>query len=154
MGLKINVISFFPLQAVHLRKYRTEAPMPFVTITMLEGRTEEARAKISEAIHQAMVDTIGIPADDKFQIINEKKPGTLVYDAAYGGVSRTEGVVVVQITLNAGRPVEKKRALYARIAALMEERGGVRPEDVIVSLVEVTKENWSFGKGLATYAQA
>jgi phenylpyruvate tautomerase PptA (4-oxalocrotonate tautomerase family) len=152
MGLKINVISLFPPRALDLEKYPTEGPMPFVTISMLEGRTAEARAKISEAVHQAMVDTINIPADDKFQLINEKKPGTLVYDVSYGGVSRTDGLIVVQITLNAGRPIEKKRALYARIAELLKEWAGVRPEDVVVSLVEVTKENWSFGNGLATYA--
>lgn len=126
--------------------------MPLVRISMLEGRSADTRAKMSDAIHQAMVDTIDIPAADRFQLITEHRPGTLVYDAGYLGIPRTDGVVIIQITLNAGRTLEKKKALYARAAALLQEHAGVRPEDVIINLVEVVKENWSFGNGAATYA--
>lgn len=57
-----------------------------------------------------------------------------------------------QITLNAGRSVEQKRALYARIVALLAENPGIRPQDVLINLVEVPRENWSFGSGEAQYA--
>jgi 4-oxalocrotonate tautomerase len=126
--------------------------MPLVTISMNEGRSAAVRAAISDAVHQAMVDTINVPADDKFQIVSERTAGQVLYHPSYLGIQRTDGLVVVQITLNAGRTVEMKKALYARIAELLHERAGVRKEDVLVSLVEVPKENWSFGNGVAQYA--
>jgi 4-oxalocrotonate tautomerase len=126
--------------------------MPLVRISLNEGRSDSERAALSAAVHQAMVDTIKVPADDKFQILTEHGRGQVVYDAHYLGIERTDGVVVVQITLNAGRTVEMKKALYARMAELVHQKAGVRREDLIVSLVEVTKDNWSFGNGVAQYA--
>jgi phenylpyruvate tautomerase PptA (4-oxalocrotonate tautomerase family) len=66
-------------------------------------------------------------------------------------VNRSEDIVIIEITLNAGRTVEIKKNLYAGIAKRLEALG-VRPDDVIMLLIEVTKENWSFGGGRATYA--
>ena len=126
--------------------------MPLVRISMMQGRATAARRAISDAVHQAMVDTISIPADDRFQILADVPKGDLIYDAGYKGIARTDALVVIQITLNAGRTIEVKRKLYARIAELLKEKAGVRPEDVLISLIETTKENWSFGNGLATYA--
>ena len=126
--------------------------MPLVRISLNEGRSDTARAAISAAVHQAMVETIKVPADDKFQILTEHGKGQIHFDASYLGIQRTDGVVIVQITLNAGRTVEMKQALYARMAELLNQTAGVRKEDVIISLTEVAKENWSFGNGLASYA--
>lgn len=126
--------------------------MPLVRVSMNEGRSESERAAISEAIHQAMVETIKAPADGKFQILTEHGAGQVVYGPRYLGIDRTAGVVIIQITLNAGRTVEMKKALYARMTELLHEKADVRKEDVVISLVEVPKDNWSFGNGLAPYA--
>jgi phenylpyruvate tautomerase PptA (4-oxalocrotonate tautomerase family) len=126
--------------------------MPLVRIALRKGTTPEFRRKLSDSVHRAMVETIKIPEQDKFQVITEHDAESLIYDPSYLGISRTDGVVLIQITLNAGRTVEVRKALYARIAALLRESPGVRPEDVFVSLVEVAKENWSFGNGIAQYA--
>ena len=126
--------------------------MPLVRIALRKGTTPDFRRVLSDSIHRAMVDTIGIPEQDKFQIITEHDDSALIYDPSYLGISRTDDVVLIQITLNAGRTLEAKKALYARIAELVRESPGVRPEDVFVSLVEVAKENWSFGNGIAQYA--
>ncbi len=126
--------------------------MPLVRISLREGKPEAYRAAIGDAVHRAMVETIKVPAKDRFQIISEHRASELVYDPSYLDVARTDGVVFVQITLNAGRTVEMKKALYARIAELLAASPGVRREDVLVSLVEVPKENWSFGNGIAQYA--
>lgn len=128
--------------------------MPLVRIALIEGRSAEERRRIGEAVHQAMVDTIGVPARDRFQLITQHAPEDFVYDAEYLGVERSDDLVVVQITLNAGRTLEQKRAFYRRIADTLGQAVGLRPQDVLVSLVEVAKENWSFGNGLASYAPA
>ena len=126
--------------------------MPLVRIDLRAGHSPAVRQAVGEAVHRAMVETIGVPAEDRFQVITEHAPEALVYDPGYLGIRRSDGVVFVQITLNGGRTVEQKRALYARIAVLVSERAEIRPADVLVSLVEVTKENWSFGDGMAQYA--
>lgn len=127
--------------------------MPLVRVAIRRGKTEAYRAAVGEAIHRAMVETIDAPPDDRFQIVSEHDPGDLVFDAGYLGIERSDGFLAIQITLNLGRSVEKKRALYRRIADNLARDPGIRPQDVLVSLVEVPKENWSFGNGEASYAK-
>jgi len=125
--------------------------MPLVRITLREGRSPEQLRGLSAAVHQALVTKANVPADDYFHVIDEVPATHLFADPTYVGMQRTEGVVFIEITLNAGRTVEVKRALYD-IAARLEPLG-VRPDDVLVNLVEVAKEDWSFGRGIATYAR-
>jgi phenylpyruvate tautomerase PptA (4-oxalocrotonate tautomerase family) len=89
---------------------------------------------------------------DRFQVITEYPAESLIYDPAYLGIVRGDDVVFVQITLNAGRSTEQKRALYSRMAQLLQASPGLRPQDLLISLVEVSRENWSFGNGQAQYA--
>jgi len=126
--------------------------MPLVRIALRKGTTKEFRRALSDSVHRAMVETIKIPEQDRFQIVTEHDAESLIYDPSYLGISRSDGVVLIQITLSAGRTIEVRKALFARIAGLLRESPGVRPEDVFVSLVEVAKENWSFGNGIAQYA--
>jgi 4-oxalocrotonate tautomerase len=104
-------------------------------------------------VHRALVEALGVPEQDRFQVITEHEANELVYDRSYLGIPRTDGIVMIQITLSAGRPLEKKRRLYQRIAENLAY-DGVRPEDVLVNLVETAWENWSFGLGEASYAPA
>ena len=126
--------------------------MPLVRISMRAGKSPAFARDVGAAVHRAMVETINVPPHDEFQILTEHPVHGLVADPAYLGIERTDDVVFVQITLNSGRTVEQKKALYARIAELLKESPGVRPEDVLVNLVEVARENWSFGNGVAQYA--
>ncbi len=126
--------------------------MPLVRIDVLAGGTSNQLRALGDGIHATMVETIGVPPLDRFQVIAEHPPGRLIFDPGYLGIQRTEGVVFIQITLNAGRTLEQKKALYAAIVRKLEAHPGVRPEDVFVNLVEVAKENWSFGDGIAQYA--
>jgi 4-oxalocrotonate tautomerase len=125
--------------------------MPLVRISLRSGKPEAHRTAIGDAVHRAMVETINVPAQDRFQIITEHDAAGLLYDPSYLGIARSDDLVIVQITLNSGRTTEMKKALYARIAELVAISPGVRRQDVLVSLVEVPKENWSFGDGVAQY---
>lgn len=126
--------------------------MPLVRVSIREGLSREFRAAVGDAIHRAMIDTINVPADDRFQIFTEHRADGLVFDPGYLGIDRSDGFLAIQITLNLGRTLEQKKALYAKIAANLAENPGIRTEDVLVNLVEVPRENWSFGKGKASYA--
>jgi phenylpyruvate tautomerase PptA (4-oxalocrotonate tautomerase family) len=125
--------------------------MPLVRLSIHKGRTAEFRRKLGDAIHRALVETIDVPALDRFQVLTEHEPGDLVYDPDYLGIARTNDIVIVQITLSAGRTLAQKRKLFRRIADNLAALG-VRREDAWINLVEVAKENWSFGLGEASYA--
>jgi phenylpyruvate tautomerase PptA (4-oxalocrotonate tautomerase family) len=125
--------------------------MPLVRISVIRGTTAARRRKFGDAVHRALVETVAVPAEDRFQVITEHEPGDLVYDPQYLGIARTGGIVLIQITFSSGRSLEQKRALYRRIADHLAELD-VRREDVWINLVEVPRENWSFGNGIASYA--
>jgi len=125
--------------------------MPLVRISLARGNAPEYRRQVGDAIHRAMMATIDVPPADRFQLITEHEPEDFVYDPNYLGIARSNDLVIVQITITAGRSLEKKRALFRRIADNLAELG-LRREDVWVNLVEVAKENWSFGLGEASYA--
>ncbi|HEY4842612.1 MAG TPA: tautomerase family protein [Terriglobales bacterium] len=128
--------------------------MPLVRIDLLAGKTPEYRAQIGQVVYQAMVETLNVPQDDRFQIIAEHSQGNLIFDRDYLGIHRSDDCVFLQITLNGGRTVEMKQRFYKAIADGLHETLKLRPEDVVINLVEVQKENWSFGNGEAQYADA
>lgn len=126
--------------------------MPLVRISLMEGKPESYRQKVGDAIHRAMVETINVPALDRFQIITSHAKSDFIYDAQYLNISRTDDLIMIQITLNLGRSTEMKKAFYKRAVDLLVQEVKIRPEDVLICLVEVAKENWSFGNGVAQYA--
>jgi phenylpyruvate tautomerase PptA (4-oxalocrotonate tautomerase family) len=126
--------------------------MPFIRIDLAKGKSLEHRKTIGEIVYKAMTETINVPADDKFQVITEHAAEELNYPKSYLGIEYSKDIVFIQITLNGGRTVEMKKAFYKRIADDLHAQVKIRREDVFINLVEVAKENWSFGNGIAQYA--
>lgn len=126
--------------------------MPLVRISLLAGKPESYLQKIGDVVHRAMVETINVPAQDRFQLITEHPKSQFIYDPSYLNIRRSDDLIMIQITLNLGRTTDMKKALYRRIAELLEQELKVRKADVLINLVEVPKENWSFGNGEAQYA--
>ena len=126
--------------------------MPLVRISVLKGKSRDYRRKVGNAVHQALVETIGVPEKDRFQIITDHWPDEFIYDPEYLGIARSEDLVFIQATISSGRTIEMKRALFRRIAEKLGDAVGLRQADVWINLVEVAKENWSFGNGIASYA--
>ena len=126
--------------------------MPLVRISLLAGKPESHKRKVSDAVHRALVETISIPAQDRFQIITEHANADFIYDPEYLNIRRTNDLVIIQITMSAGRTLEVRKSLFKRMADLLHEEAGIRREDVFINLVETAKENWSFGNGIAQYA--
>jgi len=126
--------------------------MPLVEISLMKGRGEGFGKKVGEIVYRTMVDTINVPVKDNFQVITEHDQQSLIYDPSYLDIPRTDGIIIIQITLNEGRTVELKKALYKTLAERLHGELGVRLGDVFINLVEVKKENWSFGNGIAQYA--
>jgi phenylpyruvate tautomerase PptA (4-oxalocrotonate tautomerase family) len=126
--------------------------MPLVRISHRAGVTDAHRQALSDGVQEAMESTINVPANDRFHILTEHAAG-LIFDPHYLGIERSPDWVAIQITLRKGRTVEMKQALYRRIVANLAEQPGLRPEDVLICLVENELADWSFGHGEAQYVR-
>jgi len=126
--------------------------MPLVRIAFRSGKTTQYRQAVAEEVHRALVEAASVPELDRFQILTEHAAGDLIYDPTYLGIKRSDDIVMIQITLNQ-RTQAVKVALYKAIAARLAKNPGMRPEDVLISLVPVAPEDWSFGDGKAQYVK-
>jgi phenylpyruvate tautomerase PptA (4-oxalocrotonate tautomerase family) len=128
--------------------------MPFVRIDVL--RADQAKLDgLGRAVHDALVEAIGIPADDLFQVLtsHDGTTGMFRYDPDYLGVHRDDGLAYIDITMRAGRTSEQKKALYARIAELAGKYAGTEPRNVFVTIHENQFADWSFGEGVGQYLE-
>jgi len=127
--------------------------MPLARIDLVQGKSAEYRRTIGTIVYEAMVDVLMVPKNDRFQIIAEHPADALIADENYLGIRRTQDCIFIQLTLNVGRTVEQKKDFDKAVADALHARLGLRPEDVFINLIEVQKENWSFGNGIAQYAK-
>ena len=127
--------------------------MPLARIDMIKGRPAEFRQAVGDVVYQAMIDVLKAPPGDRFQVLTEHDAGDLVFDADFLGIHRTAGCIFIQLTLVAGRSLEQKRGFYKQVADTLHERLGVRREDVVINLVPVSADDWSFGNGEASLAK-
>jgi 4-oxalocrotonate tautomerase len=126
--------------------------MPLVRIDLAEGKSPQYRTHVGQVVYRAMLEVLAVPKDDLFQIISEHPAHGLNFDREYLGIHRTDECIFLQITLNAGRSLDTKRRFYEAVADGLHAELQLRREDVFINLVEVQKENWSFGNGEAQYA--
>jgi phenylpyruvate tautomerase PptA (4-oxalocrotonate tautomerase family) len=124
--------------------------MPLVRIDLRKGKNAAYRQDIGRADYQALV-SVGVPENDRFQVVGDYEADDFLFDPDYLGIHRSDDLVMIQITWNEGRTVEQKKALYEAIADGLAAKPGLRPEDVLINLIEVKKENWSYGNGVAQY---
>ncbi len=127
--------------------------MPLIRIDLIEGKSEEYRNTIAAVVYDTMREAMNVPKDDRFMVITEHLSENFIADPNYLGIQRTKDCVFIQLTLNAGRTLDQKRAFYKALADGLNQRLKLRREDVFINLVEVNKENWSFGNGEAQYAK-
>lgn len=127
--------------------------MPLVTIDVLRGRSQQQLGAISDAVHEAMVELLDVPVRDRFQIITEHEQTTLQFDPGYLGIDRDGRFVLVRITLAEGRTTDAKCAFYRRLTELLAERADLPGENLAVMMTENGREDWSFGRGQASYLE-
>jgi len=126
--------------------------MPLARIDLPAGKPPEYSRAVADVVYNAMIATLSVPKDDRFQVISEHTRDTLLIDPIYLGIERSADALILQLILSEGRTIEVKKAFYKAVADGLHERVGLRREDVFIVLVEVKKENWSFGNGVAQYA--
>lgn len=125
--------------------------MPLVHIALREGKPEAYRQAIFDNVYRALHETYEVPEDDQFMSMVECSASNFRYSKQFLGVSRTDDVVFIQMTVSNTRTLDRKRELYRRLTELLGENPGLRPGDVFINLIEVARENWSMGNGIASY---
>ena len=125
--------------------------MPLIRISMRRGRPASHPATIVDGVYRALRSTFEVPENDLFAVVHQHDADEFVFDANYFGFERSAGLVIIQITVANTRGVTLKKALYAAIAANLQKEPGLKPDDIFISLVEVKREDWSFGGGIAQY---
>jgi len=127
--------------------------MPLTRISLRRGKPAAYRKAILDGLYQAMRETFDVPEGDRFMTISEHDEPDFSYGADYLGIARSEDLVIIQLTVSNTRTVVQKKALYRRIVERLTANPGLRPEDILINLVEVLPENWSFGHGIAHYVK-
>lgn len=125
--------------------------MPLMRISLMAGKPAAYRRAIADGVYQALRETFTVPEKDFFATVSEHRPDDFFYDPSYFGIERSDDLVLIQLTVSNTRTLAQKQALYRRIVERLGNSPGVRPQDVFINLVEVVKENWSFGNGEAQY---
>lgn len=125
--------------------------MPLVRIDLPAGKSPEYRVNVGEVVYQSLIDVFSVPENDRFQVIVEHAKESMVFDRGYLGILRSDDCIFLQITLSSGRSTELKQRFYKRVADGLNQAVNLRREDIFINLVEVPKENWSFGNGEAQY---
>jgi 4-oxalocrotonate tautomerase len=126
--------------------------MPLTRIALRRGKDARYRQAIMDGVYEAMRETFNVPEDDRFMIVTQHDEDEFLYGKRYLDIARSDDLVIIQLTVSNTRDLAQKKALFARIAKKLGDNPGVRPQDVFINLVEVAKENWSFGLGEAQYA--
>jgi 4-oxalocrotonate tautomerase len=126
--------------------------MPLVRIDLSKKHSESFAAKVGEIVYEVMREQINVPEDDKFQIITRHDASELNIPRSYLGIEYSEEIIFIQATISLGRSVDHKKNLYKGICEALVKNLNVRPQDVFINLLEVNKENWSFGNGEMQYA--
>jgi 4-oxalocrotonate tautomerase len=126
--------------------------MPLVRVSLRQGKSDEYKKAIGDGVYQALRETFTVPEEDRFVAVSEHSESEFQFSKTYMGIARTDDLIILQITVSNTRTIEQKKALFARIVELLSQKPGLRKEDVFINLLEVAKENWSFGNGVAQYA--
>ena len=124
--------------------------MPFTRISLLRGKSPEYLSALSDSLHRALVEAFDVPPDDRFQVLDQREPGELVFDRNYLGGPRSDDFTLFEIAAGRPRSAETKKAFYRRLVALLADSPGLRPEDVMAIITTTGREDWSFANGAAS----
>ena len=127
--------------------------MPLVRISLRRGKPAAYRQAIADGVYHAMVETFGVPENDRFIVFHQHDADEFSTSPDYLGIRRTDDLVLIQLTVSNTRAVDQKQRLYRGIVDRLTRAPGLRPEDVFINLIEVLPENWSFGMGEAQYVK-
>jgi phenylpyruvate tautomerase PptA (4-oxalocrotonate tautomerase family) len=130
-----------------------EALVPLVRISLIKGKSPAHVRSIADGVHKALVEIYDVPVNDRFQLIQQLERDDLIYNADYLDIHRTDDIVLINVIASRTRDTATKQAFYKALASNLSENPGLRPEDILIVLSPNDRDDWSFGKGLASYVK-
>lgn len=124
--------------------------MPYTRISLMKGKSPDYRRALSNNLHRALVETFGVPVEDRFQIFHQLDPDEFVFDRDYQCGPRSDDFVLIAITVGRPRDTQTKKYFYRRLVELLEQEPGIRRQNVMVVISTTEADEWSFGNGIAT----
>lgn len=124
--------------------------MPMLKFSIIEGRNEEQLSALLDAAHSAMVEAFGVPETDRYQCVTQHRPGEIVVQDTGLGFKRSNAVVLLTV-ISRPRSQEQKSSFYRLLSERLQQACGVSPDDLIITVVENSDEDWSFGAGRAQF---
>jgi phenylpyruvate tautomerase PptA (4-oxalocrotonate tautomerase family) len=121
--------------------------MPFARIDLNKGKSAAYRATVADVVYEGIVGVLKAPDGDRFIVVNEHEPENLIYDRTFLDMDRSPDFILIQVTSTVGNSKDLKFAFYRQIADDLNQKLGVRSDDIMINMVFVDKEDWSFGKG-------
>ncbi len=121
--------------------------MPFARIDLVKGKNAAYRATVADVVYKGIVDVLKAPDGDRFIVVGEHEPENLIYDPNFLGMKRSPDFILIQVTSTVGNDKESKLAFFRYIADELKSKLSVRPDDVMINMVFVAREDWSFGDG-------
>jgi phenylpyruvate tautomerase PptA (4-oxalocrotonate tautomerase family) len=124
--------------------------MPLIHIDLIEGRSDAELKTLLHAAHRAVIAAFGVPIRDRYQIVQQHPRAHMIVEDTGLGLKRSDKVVVVQVTTRP-RKKKQKEAFYRLLCEELEQACGIAPSDVVITMVENSDEDWSFGHGRAQF---
>lgn len=124
--------------------------MPLIKFDLIIGRSPEKLQTLLDATHDAMVRAFNVPERDRYQIVHQHPANEMMIEDTGLGFTRTQDVVVLTVT-SRPRSVEQKQAFYKETVEALRDKCGIDPQDVLISIVTNSDEDWSFGLGEAQF---
>ncbi|WP_419816699.1 tautomerase family protein [Glacieibacterium sp.] len=121
--------------------------MPFARIDLIQGKSSEYRSAVADIVYRGIVDILKAPDGDRFVVVGEHTPDNLIYDPTFLGFSRSPDFILIQVTSTVGNEKITKFAFYRFVADELKAKLSVHPDDIMINMVFVDKEDWSFGDG-------
>ncbi len=119
--------------------------MPLVNIAILKGKPAAYARAVGDAVNSAVIENMGFPDDDRYQIIHEVEPHRLQFQARDGDR------VMMHLIMRAGRSNKTKQAFYAKVTENLAADPGIDPANVLITIVENHDIDWSFRDGVAQF---
>ena len=122
--------------------------MPMTHISMRSGKSAQFRSAVLKGIHETLHEAMGVHPEAFFMTITEHEEANFLANMTFP-FKRSLELLLIQITLTAGRSADDKKRFYERLVAKLQADPGVDPADVSINIIEVASEDWSPGNGLA-----
>ncbi|WP_080796505.1 tautomerase family protein [Corynebacterium pacaense] len=124
--------------------------MPLIAVHVIKGHDEAYLTTLLDTIHEAMVEAFEVPDTDRYQLLSQHEPFEIRALDTGLGYTRGPNLTIIRI-ISKARPESAKQRLYELVADRLATALGISGDDIIISLVENSDADWSFGRGRAQF---